>query len=102
MYTLTEIGHDNVTSNDYLGYGFSFVSKEAATDYFLKSYDAWLGKPDARNCVDLEESTLQNINDNIFAFVISEGGREIFPLYKNLHYYIVTENGKTFKNLTFK
>lgn len=95
MYTLTEIAEDNVTSHDYLGYGFSVVNKEVATDYFLKSYSAWLGKVD-------EISTLDGLNENIFCFIVSEGGKEIFPLYKNRHYYIVTENGKTFKNLTFK
>jgi len=95
MYTLTQIAKDGFTSHDYLGYGFGVVNKEISPEYFLKSYLAWSGENDNPNAeID--------INENIFAFVISEGGKEIFPLYKNQQYYIVTENGKTFKNLTLK
>jgi len=94
MYTLKEIGSDSVITHDYLGYGFSVVNKETSTEYFDKSYRAW-------SQVDEMDANLK-MNDAIFAFVISEGGREIFPLYKNRFYYIVTENGKTFNNLTFK
>jgi len=96
MYTLKEIGSDSVITHDYLGYGFSVVNKETSPEYFYKSYCAYLG--DSDNVILKEEV----INEEIFGFVISEGGREIFPLYKNRYYYIVTENGKTLNNLTFK
>lgn len=95
MYTLTEIGKDNVQTHDYLGYGFSVVDKEKSPDEFLKAYMAYAGE-------NVTGITIENIEEPIFSFVISEGGKEVFPLFFLRRYYIVTENGKTFKNLTFK
>jgi len=92
MYTLTEISKDNVSTHDYLGYGFSIVDKEKSHEEFLKGYIAYSKK----------EVLFSEIDEPIYCFVVSEGGKEIFPLFHGLKYYIVTENGKTFKNLTFK
>ena len=37
-----------------------------------------------------------------YAFVSTEDGSEIYPLFRNQRNYIVGENGKTFSNLTLK
>lgn len=40
--------------------------------------------------------------ENCYAFIIHSKGSEIIPLWKNSHYYIMTDGGQTFENLTFK
>lgn len=39
---------------------------------------------------------------SVYAFIVSEGGKEIYPLFKNQRNYIMTDSGKTFSNLSLK
>lgn len=101
MYTLTEItGDGNVTHHKKLGERFSVIDRETSPNEFEKAYNAMYPAPrDGSERLNFKEA---DINKNTYSLIISEGGREIFELDKNNFYYIVTENGKTFKNLTFK
>jgi hypothetical protein len=40
--------------------------------------------------------------DKVYGFVHYNNGHDIYPLYNGDQYYIMTENGKTFDNLTNK
>lgn len=97
MYTLTEItGDGNVTHHQKLGERFSVIDREVSPNEFEKAYNILYKEP------EVKLFPIELINENIYCLIVSEGGREILPLSKNNFYYIVTENGKTFKNLTFK
>lgn len=98
MYTLTEVSveNENVTFHQKLGERFSIIEREVSKNEFEKAYNAFYKSPEN----DLMEE--KHMNKDIYCIVISEGGRGIFTLNKNNFYYIVTENGKTFKNLTYK
>lgn len=100
MYTLTEITttNENVTYHQKLGDRFSVIDRESSPKEFERTYNVIYQQPDAQG----KYYELKDINENIHCLVVSEGGREIFQLDKNNFYYVVTENGKTFKNLTFK
>ena len=96
MYTLRKIMPGKAQQNIGLGNVYTIVKRETEPEEFLKDYDSLYNKPDNKTF------TLENINSEIYALVTSEGGSEVYPLYKNEYYYIVTDTGKTFSNLTFK
>lgn len=98
MYTLTEIAtrKENVSFHQKLGERFSIIEREISQGEFETAYNSLYNKP---NGGLFDE---KDIDPNIYCLLVSEGGREIIPLYKANFYYIVTETGKTFKNLTFK
>ncbi|WP_395073915.1 hypothetical protein [Flavobacterium sp.] len=97
MYTLTEIatGKENVSFHQKLGERFSIIEREVSQQEFEKGYNALY----SNNEIIIDE---RDINQNIYCLVVSEGGKSIHALKKQNFYYIVTENGTTFKNLTFK
>jgi len=92
MYTLTEVSK-NITFHQKLGDRFSVIDRESSLDEFVRAYNA-------TNKYKLLEN--EDINENIYSLIITEGGTDVIKLDKNNNYYVVTENGKTFKNLTFK
>jgi hypothetical protein len=98
MYTLTEITveKENVTTHQELGRRFSVVERETSKNEFEKAYNAMYQTVGEKI---IEE---KDINPDIYCLVVTEEGRSIIPLLKKNFYYIVTENGNTFKNLTFK
>lgn len=94
MYTLTEISEKG-TTHQSLGCRFVVLERELCKVEFEKAYNTFYGNPEKI----LPE---ENINEQIYCLIVSENGKDILPLYKYNFYYIVTDNGKTFKNLTYK
>ena len=77
MYTLRRIFNCGFQTNVSLNDNYSLAYKGSAE--FEKAYK------------ELDDDSI-----TIYAFVNS------IPLYRNSSYYIMTESGKTFSNLTFK
>lgn len=48
------------------------------------------------------ESYFQSLREDIHAFISHSEGKDIIPLYKDQQNYIMTSDGKTFSNLTFR
>lgn len=99
MYTLRRVlkgsGFEN---NKALGASYSLVSREQKTGgEFNKAMAVYFGKEIGDKLSD--EQIYEG--NNIHAFVSDENGR-LTPLYKNDSYYVMTDSGKTFSNLTFK
>jgi hypothetical protein len=105
MYTLTEI----TTTKGNLNYHqeivdcFTVVNRETSPIEFENSYNCMYGYPKIEQEIESGKKIfeLKDINKDIYCLVVTEGGRKIIPLYKKQYYYVVTENGKTFKNLSF-
>lgn len=91
MYTLRKITSKKIEFNQNLGESYSVFRKDKNEDAFLKMY------------VDFFQLEGQeNIEfGNCYAFVISEGAKETYPLFKDEQNYIVNNEGKTFSNLTY-
>jgi len=97
MYTLRIIEEENIESNQALGEKFTVLLKQfVSNERWLDTYRAIFGQSMS------PDSDILEVPKSIHAFVISEGGKNIIALKDNAYNYIVTENGKTFKNLTFK
>lgn len=96
MYTLRTVTASNNQINQSIGGCYSVINrdfnytefKDYFRDMFLKEHVA-----------DLDDSA-DEYSKNVYAFVIWFG--EVTPLYKDSYYYIMTETGKTFSNLSYK
>ena len=89
MFTLRKIEDQNNCLNTYLGKKYQVYRKrdenyETSFDFHFKNL---FSKPEQ--------------NDSSSVFAILETEEELIPLYKHFKYYIVTEKGKTFENLSF-
>lgn len=98
MYTLRTIIENDYQHNQALGSCYSLVSRESVNGKeFNKALAVFLN-------VELYAEMPQKEADEamkIYAFILKEDTTPI-PLYINNKYYIMTESGKTFTNLSFK
>ena len=97
MFTLRKV-IDNIQSNQKLGDDYQVVERETNYDEFCKAYEKFFEK---NHVADLDDSS-DNYSQNCYAFILHYGGSKITPLYKKQYNYIMSENGKTFSNLTYK
>lgn len=89
MFVLRRITGEGHQVNECLGQSYHFIDKESNKEDFERTYEIYNGgSPEREEC--------------IHAFLTYDEGKEIKPLYRPSKYYIMTENGKTFANLTFK
>ncbi len=90
MYTLRKITNENVEMNIGLGSEYTLIRKETCEkefNFFCQRFDY--------TDEDVER-------DGIYAIISSYDGSKLIPLYKCQLNFIMTENGKTFSNVTFK
>ena len=77
------IGKDFIAHNYELSDNYSVVSKH-------------LNPKDFQNFCDMH-----NVLPEAYDGIISDENGKFFPLDKNIHYYVMTESGKTFERLHF-
>ena len=82
--------------NFVLGNSYTFVSRHENYDEFCKSFRYSFGRD---HVADLDESADQDTK-NCYAFVSNEDGNKLYALFQNQKNYIMTENGKTFSNVS--
>lgn len=95
MFILRRYTSEHNEVNESLGDSYNLVKKEINPEEFNRTYKIWAGVGE-----DLIEDNL--VTDGIYMFIIYKDGREIIPLHKASTYYIMTENGKTFSNITYR
>jgi len=99
MYTLRKIDPKDVETNFGLGEVYTFISREqtgSGAD-FNKALSSHLGKEIGTTLTDEEIKA----GNEIFGFVFTEFGK-MLPMQQKCKYYIMTDSGKTFCNLSFK
>ena len=97
-FYLRTITIDGNQTNRGLGNDYSYVEKETNYDEFCKAYKVNFG---VEHVADLDEKS-DWFSKNCYGIIIYNGGNELIALYKDRCNYIMTENGKTFSNLTYK
>lgn len=87
MYTLRRISGNGVEMNFALGDSYTVVSKQSAPEEFEKNMndfvDAYPG-------------------GEIYAFVWTVNGTDVYPLFKGQQAYVMTPGGCTLSNLTLR
>lgn len=88
MFILRTITTNNIQTNTCLNKLYNLIIAETSQEEFEKT-------------VALEEFYQQH-KEKIYAFIIYDEGSKVIPLYKRQMNYIMTSDGKTFHNLTYK
>lgn len=97
MYTLRTF-ENGLESNRSLGTSYDVVNRETNYEKFSEAYELFWGKA---HTADLDTES-DEYTKKTFSFLVIRDGAEMIPLYKGGLYYVMTESGKTFDNLTFK
>lgn len=93
MFTLRTVRKsDNAEDNFSLGDSYRFIHREWSPELFAKEME--------KRCdIKLEDKE----DYNLYAIVICGfGGERMFPILKNEWNYIMSENGKTYANISYK
>jgi len=89
MFILREYSSKHPVSNLSLGEDYSVT---------YRSSDL----PDFKTACELFWEKKEHIPKECYALVIYNNGTRVHPLYEGMKYYIMTGNGSTFDNLTFR
>lgn len=89
MYTLRRITSESIEINSCLGLNYTLILKERNEVEFQKT--AKLMKWDEAE-----------MTSEIYGFISFNNGAETVPLYKKSNYFVMTSDGKTFSNITYK
>jgi hypothetical protein len=96
MYTLRRISTEGVEMNFNLGNQYTLFTKEKS----LESFNKCVGEIFTESA---HQDSLKQAEDlEIYAFIAAENGAENYPLYANQRSYIMTAQGQTFDNISFK
>lgn len=98
MFILRRITSESNESNTSLGKHYSFVSRETNNENFYRTYSAYLGDDPDKVTDEFKKS----VENEVFAFIISDDGSNLIPLWEKSFYYVMMSDGKTFTNLTYK
>ena len=96
MYTLRTITGNKTQVNKLIGNTYSLVHRDESYDEFSDMFFNIFG---VKHVADLDENS-NDFKKNCYGF-LSIDINETIPLYKDLSYYIMTESGKTFSNLSY-
>jgi hypothetical protein len=96
MYTLRRISGQGAEMNLSLGSTYTVIHRDTAYDLFRSDFERFFGKPYVSD-IDHDDDIMR-----VYAFVASDGGKEIYPLYTGQQAYVMTESGATISNLTMK
>ena len=88
MFTFRRVLQDGLEANRSIGSDYTLVLKEKSQKEFDKTFKLFYGDPE------------ENLEQPIYGFIITEGGKDIIPLYVNSKNYMMTDSGKTYANIT--
>lgn len=87
MFVLRQFFKDGIVSNMTIGENYQVITKQNHKEDFDKLIGGVNSHPD---------------QEKIYAILVYNDGSKTYPLYIGFIYYIMTDGGKTFENLTFK
>ena len=87
MFILRTVLQDKTEANSALGKTYKLTKKGEGSNF-----DALMPFTEVND----------QYKDEVFAIVSSEEGNQHIPLFDRNQYYIMTESGKTFANLSYK
>lgn len=85
-------------SNRILGSDYSLILREEHYESFSEMYQKTF---DSIHVADIDTES-NNLSKNTYGFVVYKDGSNVLPLYKKQQNYIMTENGNTFSNISYK
>jgi len=96
MYTLRMVDSNQKQTNQLIGNIYSLIDRNSNYNEFSGNFRMLFGKS---HVADLDENSDEHTK-NVYAILDFMG--DMIPLYKDTAYYIMTESGKTFSNLSYR
>lgn len=96
MYTLRTITAENKQTNRAIGNVYSVIARDESYNEFSDLFFRIFG---IRHVADMDEEYSSDLTKSCHGFIEYAG--DYIPLHKGIKYYIMTESGKTFSNLTY-
>ena len=97
MYTLRTI-QEQTEHNQMLGSNYSVIRRDESPEEFRDIFKRCFG----REHVSDGDETADKYTKDTYAIICNNDGLILIPLYKGEKYFVMTENGNTFSNLTYK
>lgn len=88
IYSLRTFKQTGIQEDKTIGRRFETIFKDSNKEEFEHHYENTL------------DDDFKNNKDNIYAFIYSM--EVCIPLYKTHRYYVVTEHGNTYANITYR
>ena len=111
MFILRQIGTDKrplgpdepnnstgIEFNRILGNQYSFIHRDYNYRSFCESYKFAFGKDHVAD----NDPLADDFSKKCYGFIVDDRGCITHPLYTDSEYYIMTANGKTFDNISYK
>lgn len=86
MFTLRIVHEDKTVSNQSLGDNYTVTHKSTSPERFKVLFE------------DFEIGSLDK-SEEVYAIVVGEFCKEVWPLFPTRRYFIMTESGRTFDRL---
>ena len=86
MFILRTFNERHIEQNEELGDNYSFIEKEGNKKEFIELLNSFV--------MDEEQK------EKVYAFILYNDGAGTLPLYVGHLYFIMTESGKTFANIS--
>ena len=86
MFVLRRITSENNESNTSLGDSYHLIDAQRNPEQHKKAIET----------LRVSEA------EGIYGFIAYKSGQKLLPLYKKSTYFVMTENGATFANVSFK
>lgn len=87
MFILRKITGKGIQSNLCIGKDYVLLREEDGKEF--------------QDTLELEDY-FKMLKEDIYAFITYNDGKDVLPLYKSQHNYIMVSDGKTFSNLTYR
>jgi len=97
MYTLREFNEKGVESNRFLGKSYRFIHRDTNHEEFREAYKIAFN---VDHVADLDSDST-SLSSSTYGMLTDEGG-SIIVLNKDYVYYILSPNGNTLSNLSYK
>lgn len=94
MFTLRRISQNGVQMNYQIGHEYTLIMREYNYRDFAETFELKFKRPLA------DDNKPDSDDASIHAFLVN--GSEILPLYRDQPAYIMSENGTTFDNVSYR
>jgi len=98
MFTLRTITLDGLECNQSIGDYYVYVSRERNYEAFSIHFEKYF---EMKHVADLD-GTSDKYTKETYGFLVYQGGSQTMPLYIGQKSFIMTDDGKTFDNITFR
>jgi len=98
MFTFRKIVPDGTEHNLFLGESYVFIDRETQYEEFSRAYKQVFS---IDHVADLDDMS-NDFSKNCYAILVYNDGSDLLPIYKGDLNYVMSSNGQTYANITYR